>query len=299
MARVALVTGGNSGIGYATVKGLCKSFDGEVVLTALTQEDADKAVAQLKSEGCDAKGTQLDQTDAASVAALAEYMKSNYGGVDSLVCNAGINYKMAKAKLGITGDDGKPVADAVALVFDTNVKGTAAVLNAINDMLKPNGRIVIVSSMAAAFILRQASEENRARVTSPDMKTPDIIKAVNRYLDDVKSGDAVSKGWPDEEGYCYCFSAFAVAKMAAHAQEEADKKGRENLIINSCCPGMVATAMTDFKGCAPEEGAVTPVYLATLAADAKEPRGMFVKDKKAMPLTDLITLKPADLPWNK
>jgi len=118
-------------------------------------------------------------------------------------------------------------------------------------------------------------------------------------LESAKSGDAVSKGWPDEEGYCYCFSAFAVAKMAAHAQEEADKKGRENLIINSCCPGMVATAMTDFKGCAPEEGAVTPVYLATLAADAKEPRGMFVKDKKAMPLTDLITLKPADLPWNK
>ena len=64
------------------------------IVTALTQEDADKAVAQLKSEGCDAKGTQLDQTDAASVAALAEYMKSNYGGVDSLVCNAGINYKV-------------------------------------------------------------------------------------------------------------------------------------------------------------------------------------------------------------
>ena len=34
MVRIAVVTGGNKGIGFAIVRGLCKQFDGDVILTA-------------------------------------------------------------------------------------------------------------------------------------------------------------------------------------------------------------------------------------------------------------------------
>lgn len=53
------------------------------------------------------------------------------------------------------------------------------------------------------------------------------------------------------------------------------------ILLNACCPGWVRTDMTGPKAPkSPEEGAVTPVYLALLAPGATEPHGKFVSDKE-------------------
>ena len=62
MARVAVVTGANKGIGFEIVKRLCKEFDGLVYLTARDAANGQKAVAKLEAEGLHPRFHQLDIT---------------------------------------------------------------------------------------------------------------------------------------------------------------------------------------------------------------------------------------------
>lgn len=60
-------------------------------------------------------------------------------------------------------------------------------------------------------------------------------------------------------------------------------KSRDDIVVNACCPGYVATDMSSFKGhLTIEQGAITPVYLATLPPNVKEPRGKFVAEKEVL-----------------
>lgn len=53
------------------------------------------------------------------------------------------------------------------------------------------------------------------------------------------------------------------------------------ILLNACCPGWVRTDMAGPKAPkSPEEGAITPVYLALLPPGATEPHGKFVSDKE-------------------
>ncbi|KAA8583453.1 hypothetical protein FQN60_014661, partial [Etheostoma spectabile] len=53
------------------------------------------------------------------------------------------------------------------------------------------------------------------------------------------------------------------------------------ILLNACCPGWVRTDMAGSKATkSPEEGAVTPVYLALLPPGATDPHGKFVSEKE-------------------
>ncbi len=52
------------------------------------------AVAALENEGLHPKLHQLDITDTSSIRKLADYLKENYGGLDVLINNAAIAYKV-------------------------------------------------------------------------------------------------------------------------------------------------------------------------------------------------------------
>lgn len=53
------------------------------------------------------------------------------------------------------------------------------------------------------------------------------------------------------------------------------------ILLNACCPGWVRTDMAGDKAPkSPDEGAITPVYLALLPPGATEPHGKFVSDKE-------------------
>lgn len=105
------MTGANKGIGFAIVRRLCKDFDGDVILTGLRSSicllsletissiarDADRGKAackELESEGLRPRFHQLDLDDVASVSQLKLFLEKTYGGLDVLVNNAGIAYKV-------------------------------------------------------------------------------------------------------------------------------------------------------------------------------------------------------------
>lgn len=87
------MTGSNKGIGLATVRALCKQYDGDVYLAARDVARGTAAVEGLRAEGLAPRFHQLDITDAGSVRAARDFFKAEYGGVDVLVNNAGIAFK--------------------------------------------------------------------------------------------------------------------------------------------------------------------------------------------------------------
>lgn len=84
--RVAVVTGGNRGIGLEICRQLA-SNGVLVVLTARDEKKGSRAVEELQSAGLsDVVFHRLDVADRPSIAQLAEFVKRRFGKLDILVC---------------------------------------------------------------------------------------------------------------------------------------------------------------------------------------------------------------------
>jgi NAD(P)-dependent dehydrogenase (short-subunit alcohol dehydrogenase family) len=100
--RLALVTGAGQGIGEACARALGEA-GASVVVTDMASDRVEGAVARLRDLGIDALGATLDVTRSADVAALAQRLRAERGGVDVLVANAGVARSFVKAE--DTSDD--------------------------------------------------------------------------------------------------------------------------------------------------------------------------------------------------
>ena len=75
-------------------------------------------------------------------------------------------------------------------------------------------------------------------------------------------------------------SKVALTAASLIYQRMFDEKAERDIVINACCPGYINTDMTSKKGTGTtEQGADTPVYLATLEPHVKSPRGEFVAER--------------------
>ncbi|MFI5692884.1 SDR family oxidoreductase [Kribbella sp. NPDC051586] len=138
--EVALVTGGNKGIGREIVRQL--GLRGlTVYLAARNPELGAAAAAELRAVDLDVRFVQLDVTDAESVDAAAKQVEADSGRLDVLVNNAGIVAEWGTSVADIT-------ADQVRTAYDVNVFGVVAAIHAFLPVLRrsPNARIVNMSS---------------------------------------------------------------------------------------------------------------------------------------------------------
>ena len=146
MQQIALITGGNKGIGFATARQL-----GErgytVVIGVRDAGRGEEAVAKLKAGGADAHAVKLDVTDAHTARSAAEELKKKFGRLDVLVNNAGV----ALERAGLIDCD----LQKLRQTFDTNVFGVVAVTQAMLPLLRESkaGRIVNVSSGLGSLAL--------------------------------------------------------------------------------------------------------------------------------------------------
>jgi len=139
--KIALVTGGNKGIGLEMVRNLAGA--GCIVqLGARNTGRGQEAVRQLKLAGVnDVHFLEIDVARQETITAAAKQIEREYGHLDILINNAGINLR----------DDGLPgAADvcAVQKVFDTNFFGALRVAQTMLPLLRRSaaGRIVNISS---------------------------------------------------------------------------------------------------------------------------------------------------------
>ena len=91
--RVAIVTGGSKGLGKAMAAGLA-SAGADVLLVSRNQEEADAAAAEIAADhGGRAIGLKADVTCGDDVSAVIERCLSEFGKIDVLINNAGINIR--------------------------------------------------------------------------------------------------------------------------------------------------------------------------------------------------------------
>jgi short-subunit dehydrogenase len=94
--RIVLITGGSSGIGEAAAKKIAKA-GGEVVLVARTPENLEKVADEIRSDGGIAHVYPCDLADMDAIAAMADKVLADLGGVDILINNAGRSIRRSLA----------------------------------------------------------------------------------------------------------------------------------------------------------------------------------------------------------
>jgi NAD(P)-dependent dehydrogenase (short-subunit alcohol dehydrogenase family) len=87
--KIALVTGGNKGIGFEITRQLASSGF-QVFLTARHSQRGEEACSKLQTDGLNVEFLQLDVADENSIAQLAKELASRIDHLDVLVNNAGI-----------------------------------------------------------------------------------------------------------------------------------------------------------------------------------------------------------------
>jgi NAD(P)-dependent dehydrogenase (short-subunit alcohol dehydrogenase family) len=140
--KVALITGGNRGLGLATARLLGRA-GATIIIAARDEERSRAAVLALRHEDIYANAIQVDVDDPVSVAGAVDRVTREYGRLDILVNNAGI---LPEAT---TPDADQPLdLDLFSRTLNTNVLGAVAVTQAFLPLLTTSdaGRIVNVSS---------------------------------------------------------------------------------------------------------------------------------------------------------
>jgi NAD(P)-dependent dehydrogenase (short-subunit alcohol dehydrogenase family) len=137
--KVAVVTGGNRGIGFETCRQLARS--GLTVVLAARDAAKGRAAAEgLRQEGLDVESASLDVADDVSVRELGGWMKTARGRVDVLVNNAGIMIDGEGA--GLRQVD----VDTLRRTMEVNLYGAVRVTQALLPLMPAGGRIINVSS---------------------------------------------------------------------------------------------------------------------------------------------------------
>jgi len=143
LGKVALVTGGTSGIGKTTAIEFARA-GAKVVLTGRREKEGAQVVAEIKKLGGDAAFVRADVAKDADVKAMVDFTVDKYGRLDVAFNNAGVEWK---------GPLDQATEAEYRRVFDTNVWG---VLNSMRHeipvMLKNGGGAIVNNSSVAGHV---------------------------------------------------------------------------------------------------------------------------------------------------
>ena len=147
--KVAIITGGSRGIGYATADAFLRE-SARVIITASSKASADKAVASLKEKhpGAVVAGISPDLSNLADVRSIFKTVTATYGCVDILVNNAGISESTPFTEY---------TEETYDKVMNLNVKGVFNATRAASECMVARGAGVILTTSSMVSISGQPS----------------------------------------------------------------------------------------------------------------------------------------------
>ncbi|WVZ86515.1 hypothetical protein U9M48_033277 [Paspalum notatum var. saurae] len=280
--RIAVVTGGNKGIGLEVCRQLATGGGVTVLLTARDETRGEAAVEKLREAGLsgDVIFHQLEITDDPSIARLAEFLRARFGKLDILINNAAVGAgeyvqdpsdssateeKLRgldqRQRLEVMFSGVRETYDAAREGIKTNYYGTKNVIEALLPLLKASsdGRIVNVSSEFGLLRLIN-NEELKLELDDAEKLTEERLdELLAAYLRDFAAGEVEARGWP------LYFSAYKVSKVMLNAYTRILARRHPELRINCAHPGYAHTDMTIQTGpLTPQEGASNLVKVALL-----------------------------------
>ncbi|MFQ5862230.1 MAG: SDR family NAD(P)-dependent oxidoreductase [Candidatus Brocadiales bacterium] len=172
--KVALVTGGGTGIGRATALVFARE-GARVAVTGRRKGPLEETVFAIRSSGGKAILVEGDVSVARDTAEMVNKTTKNFSGIDILVNNAGVNYK--------SGGTIETEEDGWDIVMDINVKGIYQVSrSAVPELEKTRGNIVNIASIfgligypkAIAYCASKGAVVNLTRSMALDLADKNI-----------------------------------------------------------------------------------------------------------------------------
>lgn len=163
--KIALITGGNSGIGLATAKAFSRE-GAKVIITGRNQETLDKAAAEI---GGDTIAIRGDVSDLGHLDNVADQVKEKYGRIDILFANAGVAMPTPFADV---------TEEQFDMHFDINVKGLFFTVQKALPLLTDGASVILNASIVkdkgfagfSAYSATKGAVRTLARVWTAELK---------------------------------------------------------------------------------------------------------------------------------
>src|SRR5665213_3718583 len=141
--KVAIVTGGNGGIGLGMARGLAAA-GADIAVVARNETKSEAALAELRQHGVKAIAVTTDVTDKAAVANMVERVQRELGRIDILVNNAGITVRKPPHVLSI---------EEWNSIIQTNLTSAFVCSQTVYPAMKAagGGKIINIGSMMSIF----------------------------------------------------------------------------------------------------------------------------------------------------
>ena len=141
--KVAIVTGGNGGIGLGMARGLARA-GASIIIAGRNKTKSDEAVRDVEALGAKALAFAVDVTDKTAVADMVEATLKAFGRLDILINNAGMSVRDPAHKLSL---------DDWHTVIDTNLTSAFICSKAVYPAMKQigGGKIINIGSMMSIF----------------------------------------------------------------------------------------------------------------------------------------------------
>lgn len=185
--KVALVTGGNKGIGFEICRQLA-SQGWKVLLTARNPDAGMAAREKLAAQGGDVLFHPLDVTDPEAIERVREYVERELGRLDVLVNNAGVSPEQGKVATQVD-------MPTVRAVMEANLFGPWMLSLAFIPLMKRTGggRIIMVSTGKASFT-KLAADYPAYRVSKAALNALTVVLADELREANIQV-NAVTPGW--------------------------------------------------------------------------------------------------------
>lgn len=212
--KVALVTGAAYGIGFAIAEAFAEA-GARIAFNCRSQEHLDKALAEYRAKGIEARGFICDVTDEEQVQAMVAQIASELGTVDILVNNAGIIRRIPMTEMStaefrqvVDIDLNAPFIVSKAVIPGMIAKGGGKIIN-ICSMMSELGRETVSAYAAAKGGLKMLTRNIASEYGKYNIQCNGIGPGY------IATPQTAPLREPQADGSRHPFDAFIIAKTPA------------------------------------------------------------------------------------